>query len=227
VTHAVNFGLGNATKLALRKTPAQWLSIPQAATLRLVTIFAEDGAPDALEVTMRELGPTTIFGRLSWPQAQVQSGPNVGGAVESQATEKSLFATRNEPPQAAPTEVSFGPFRLFPSQFLLLEGDKPVPLGSRALEILIFLLERPGVLVSKQELMARVWPNVFVAPANLTVHISALRRVLRDGRDRNRFIINIPGRGYRFVASVAVLGRLEPDGIENRGAFREQRLAIP
>lgn len=71
------------------------------------------------------------------------------------------------------------------------------------MEILIALLERPGELISKQKLMARVWPDVFVAPANLTVHISALRRMLRDGRDGNRFIINIPGRGYKFVASVA------------------------
>ena len=82
-----------------------------------------------------------------------------------------------------------------------------MPLGSRALEILIVLLERPGELVSKQELMARVWPNVFVEPANLTVHISALRRALRDGRDGNRFIINIPGRGYSFVAPVEATER--------------------
>jgi DNA-binding winged helix-turn-helix (wHTH) protein len=52
--------------------------------------------------------------------------------------------------------------------------------------------------------MARVWPNIFVEPANLTVHISALRRQLRDGCDGNRFIINIPGRGYRFVAATKV-----------------------
>jgi DNA-binding winged helix-turn-helix (wHTH) protein len=79
-----------------------------------------------------------------------------------------------------------------------------VHLGSRALEILVVLLERPGELVSKQELMGRVWPNIFVEPANLTVHISALRRTLRDGCDGNRFIINVPGRGYIFVASVEV-----------------------
>jgi len=74
-----------------------------------------------------------------------------------------------------------------------------VPLGSRALHILMVLLERPGELVTRQELMARVWPNLFVDPATLTVHISALRRALRDGRDGNRFIINIRGRGYCFV----------------------------
>ena len=101
-----------------------------------------------------------------------------------------------------PTEVSLGPFRLLRTQFLFLEGDKPVPLGSRAPEILIALLERRGELVSKQDLMARVWPNAFVEPENLTVHMSALRRALRDGQDRNRFIIDIPGRGYCFIASV-------------------------
>ena len=91
---------------------------------------------------------------------------------------------------------------MIPSQFLLLERDKPVQLGSRALEILVALLERPGELITKQELLARVWPNIFVEPANLTVHVSALRRTLRDGRDGNRFIINVPGRGYSFVAEV-------------------------
>jgi DNA-binding winged helix-turn-helix (wHTH) protein len=126
-----------------------------------------------------------------------------------------------EPAGAAPIEISFGPFRLLPTQFLLLEGDKPVRLGSRALELLMVLLERPGELASKQELMARVWPDTFVEPANLTVHISALRRMLRDGRDGNRFIINIPGRGYSFVASVEVSGR------ENRvrTAFAAARVA--
>jgi DNA-binding winged helix-turn-helix (wHTH) protein len=109
--------------------------------------------------------------------------------------DRPLLDKRTEAVGAAPTEVSFGAFRVLPTQFLLLEGGKPVPLGSRVLEILIVLLERPGQLVSKQELMARVWPNIFVDPANLTVHMSALRRILRDGRDGNRFIINIPGRG--------------------------------
>jgi len=116
--------------------------------------------------------------------------------------------------------VSFGPFRLLPTRFLLLEEDKPVSLGSRALEILTVLLERPGELVSKQELMARVWPNVFVEPANLTVHMSALRRTLRDGRDGNRFIINVPGRGYSFVASVEISGRRAEHERQHRAASR-------
>jgi DNA-binding winged helix-turn-helix (wHTH) protein len=100
--------------------------------------------------------------------------------------------------------IAFGRFRLLPAQRLLLCADKPVALGSRALDILIALVERPGELLGKGELMARVWPNTFVEPANLTVHVAALRRALGDGRDGNRFIINIPGRGYQFVAAVTL-----------------------
>jgi DNA-binding winged helix-turn-helix (wHTH) protein len=120
--------------------------------------------------------------------------------------DKVIFENRTESADVPPTKVSFGSFCLLPTQFLLLEGDKVVPLGSRALEILIALLERRGELVSKQDLMARVWPNLFVDPSNLTVHVSALRRALRDGHDGHRFIVNVPGRGYRFVASVDVSG---------------------
>jgi DNA-binding winged helix-turn-helix (wHTH) protein len=162
---------------------------------------------------MRAPGSTTSFGRLAWPQAPAlarfhrEPGLDARHDVQIADVDKPCFEKRTEPTDAAPTEISFGPFRLLPTQFLLLEGHTPVRLGSRALEILIVLLERPGELVSKQELMARVWPNIFVEPANLTVHISALRRMLRDGRDGNRFIINIPGRGYSFVASVEVSQR--------------------
>ena len=153
-------------------------------------------------------GSTSAIDHLSRPQTaaltQFELVPRActGQAVQSPDFYKQSFERKAEPARTAPVEVSFGLFRLRPTQFLLLEGDMPVSVGSRALEILIVLLERPGELVSKPQLMARVWPNVFVEPANLTVNISALRRVLRDGRDGNRFIVNIPGRGYRFVADV-------------------------
>ena len=149
--------------------------------------------------------PSTLaFGRLE--QFHPEPGLEVGGAVQNRDTARPSFQKQTALAGAAPTKVSFGPFCLLPTQFLLREGDKPVPLGSRALEILIALLERHGELVSKQDLMARVWPNIFVEPANLTVHMSALRRALRDGRDGHRFIINIPGRGYCFVGAVNVSG---------------------
>jgi DNA-binding winged helix-turn-helix (wHTH) protein len=136
--------------------------------------------------------------------ARFQTEPRVDARrdLPGSDTDRAFFGTRSNPTVPAPGEIAFGPFRLLPAQFLLLEGDSPVRIGSRALGILIVLLERPSALVSKQELMDRVWPNIFVETANLTVHISALRRTLRDGRDGNRFIINVPGRGYSFVASV-------------------------
>ena len=95
---------------------------------------------------------------------------------------------------------SFGPFRLIPSEQLLLEGETPVRLGSRALDILVALVERAGEVVTKEELVRRVWPNTFVEEGNLRVHIAALRKVLHDGQAGNRYIANIPGRGYRFIA---------------------------
>ena len=101
---------------------------------------------------------------------------------------------------ASERAISFGPFSLLPGQRPLLEGDKPVRLGSRALDMLIALVERPGEVVSRDELMARVWPNTHVDEGNLKFQISALRRTLGGG---NRYLVNIPGRGYSFVAQVA------------------------
>ena len=106
----------------------------------------------------------------------------------------------------APVEqvFCFGPFRLLPTTRLLLEGDKPVQLGSRAFEVLVVLLERAGELISKEALTARVWPSTVVVEANLAVQVTALRRALRDGLDGNRYILNVPSRGYQFVAPVIV-----------------------
>jgi DNA-binding winged helix-turn-helix (wHTH) protein len=100
--------------------------------------------------------------------------------------------------------ISFDRFRLLPGQRLLLEADRPLRLGSRAFDILIALVERHGEVVSKAELMARVWPNTFVEDGNLKVHVAALRKALRDGQDGNRYLTNIPGRGYCFVAPVTL-----------------------
>jgi DNA-binding winged helix-turn-helix (wHTH) protein len=100
--------------------------------------------------------------------------------------------------------ISFGHFRLLPIQRLLWNGDRPVHLGSRAFDILVVLVERAGELVTKRELMRVVWPDTIVVEANLTVHVTALRRALGDDQADNRYIVNIPGRGYRFVAPVTV-----------------------
>src|SRR5580692_4429782 len=100
------------------------------------------------------------------------------------------------------TATSFGPFRLVTAQRRLLEGDKPVRLGGRAFDILAALVERAGELVSKEELIAQVWPTTFVDEANLKIQVSALRRALGDGQGDNRYVVNVVGRGYNFVAPI-------------------------
>ncbi|MBP0589498.1 helix-turn-helix transcriptional regulator [Paraburkholderia sp. LEh10] len=98
---------------------------------------------------------------------------------------------------------SFGPFHLLPGQHLLLEQETPVQIGGRALLLLTALVENAGVMVSKSELMARVWPTAKVEESNLKVHIAALRRVLGDDQHDRRYLATIKGRGYTFVAPVS------------------------
>ncbi len=103
------------------------------------------------------------------------------------------------------TALRFGPFVLHRSRMLLEEGGVPVRLGSRAFELLVALVERAGETVSRDELVARVWPTTVVEDTNLRVHIGALRKALRDGADGARYISNVPGRGYSFVMPVTAL----------------------
>src|ERR1700751_4474884 len=98
--------------------------------------------------------------------------------------------------------LSFGPFSLFAAERLLKKGDEPIPLGDRALDILIALAERPGEVVTRKDLISTVWPEVTVEKANLRFQMAALRKALGDGRDGARYISNISGRGYCFVAPV-------------------------
>ncbi|MBR1125703.1 winged helix-turn-helix domain-containing protein [Bradyrhizobium lablabi] len=105
--------------------------------------------------------------------------------------------------RGAENVVRFGPFRLFLHQRLLLEGDRTLRVGSRALDTLIALAERSGELVSKGELMERVWPNARVDEGSLRVTISALRRAIGDGTGGRRYILSVSGRGYSLVASTS------------------------
>jgi adenylate cyclase len=79
---------------------------------------------------------------------------------------------------------------------------EPVVIGSRAADILVLLLQQPGTLVSKDVIVATVWPGIFVEPNNLTVQIAALRRVLDAGRNGESCIQTVPGRGYRLLPEV-------------------------
>ena len=98
--------------------------------------------------------------------------------------------------------AAFGPFRLLPVERLLETVDGPVRVGSRALDILIMLVERAGEVISKKDLISQVWSGLSVDEAGLRVHIASLRKALGDGRGGTRYITNVVGRGYSFVAPV-------------------------
>jgi predicted ATPase/DNA-binding winged helix-turn-helix (wHTH) protein len=101
--------------------------------------------------------------------------------------------------------LSFGPFHLVASERLLTREGAPIELGSRALEILVVLISTPNEIVSKKDLMSRVWPDVIVEEGSLRFHIARLRKALGDGKDGARYITTLPGRGYCFVAPVSQL----------------------
>src|SRR5689334_19949532 len=98
--------------------------------------------------------------------------------------------------------LRFGPFELNVAERALKKANQVIPLGGRAYDILIALLENPGDAVSKAELIAKVWPDVTVEEGGLRVHLSALRKALGDGQFGDRYIANIQGYGYRFIAPV-------------------------
>ncbi|TSD86128.1 hypothetical protein FFK22_024185 [Mycobacterium sp. KBS0706] len=106
--------------------------------------------------------------------------------------------------------VSFGPFRLSIARRLLERNDTPVPLRSRALDLLLVLIERANEVVTKDEIMARVWPGLTVSETTLRVQIAGLRRALGDGEQDARYIANVTGRGYCFVASLTHHTGMEP-----------------
>ncbi|MCP1506064.1 putative ATPase/DNA-binding winged helix-turn-helix (wHTH) protein [Pseudomonas marginalis] len=119
--------------------------------------------------------------------------------------------------------VHFGPYRIHPRQRLVLEAGRPLRLGRRAVEILLILLEQAGNVVSKQELIARVWPKSVVEDGNLRVHMAALRKALGDGQAGQRYIVTVAQRGYSFVAPLSI----EPMTIPADGIPQSQAHNLP
>jgi predicted ATPase/DNA-binding winged helix-turn-helix (wHTH) protein len=99
--------------------------------------------------------------------------------------------------------LSFGPFSLSAGERLLTKKGAPVELGARALDILIVLSSTPNQVVSKKELMSRVWPDVVVEEGSLRFHMAGLRKALGDGKNGARYITTLAGRGYCFVAPIS------------------------
>jgi DNA-binding winged helix-turn-helix (wHTH) protein len=102
-------------------------------------------------------------------------------------------------PAAVDATLEFGRFRVLLRRRQLVADGVPIELGTRAFDLLLVLLQADGSLVTKDDLLSRVWPGIVVADENLKVQISALRRALGEDRD---FIRTEFGRGYRFTATV-------------------------
>ena len=99
-------------------------------------------------------------------------------------------------------EVRFAGFRFDPGRRELWRDGAPVRLGSRALDVLSALAAAKGNVVTKDELLARVWPGLAVEENNLQVQVSALRKALDEDRSGQSYLVTVPGRGYRLIGLV-------------------------
>jgi TolB-like protein/DNA-binding winged helix-turn-helix (wHTH) protein len=112
---------------------------------------------------------------------------------------------------------SFGPFHLDPAERRLSRDDRDLRLPPKVFETLVLLVERHGLLVSKNDLMTKLWPDTFVEEVTLAGNISSLRKTLGDesGQDQGRYIETVSKRGYRFIAQVT---EIEPPTAQTRNA---------
>jgi DNA-binding winged helix-turn-helix (wHTH) protein/tetratricopeptide (TPR) repeat protein len=116
----------------------------------------------------------------------------------------------------------FGPFLLCPGERLLLHDGEPITLAGKAYDLLVALVSQRGHLLTKDELLRRVWPGVVVEEVNLSVNMSAIRKALACARDAADWIETVPRQGYRFkapveVEDVATLQQTWPRGVESSG----------
>ena len=125
---------------------------------------------------------------------------------------------------SADAALEFGRFRVLLRQRQMLADGVPVELGTRAFDLLLVLLEADGLLVSKEELLSRVWPGIMVSEENLKVQVSALRKVLGADRD---FIRTEFGRGYRFTGVLCSNAAADAHQRPARAKLRSGRTLFP
>ena len=119
------------------------------------------------------------------------------------------------------SEVSFGPFRVSQRESRLLRDGRPVALTPKAVDVLHFLASRPDRLVTKDELLSAVWPDVIVSDASVKVCVREIRKALDDDADEPRFIETVHRKGYRFVARVEGLHAPRIDAADDDATARE------
>src|SRR5271170_5299898 len=101
----------------------------------------------------------------------------------------------------------FGPFRVNPEKEILLRAGEPIQLTPKTFQILLVLVRHSNEVVTKEDLMKTVWPDTFVEEANLSRNIFMLRKALGERPQDHRYVVTVPGRGYRLAETV----RLVPD----------------
>src|SRR6185369_6039196 len=134
---------------------------------------------------------------------------------------------------------AFDPFLVDAKKCVLLRDGKLVPLTPKAFEILLALVRHPGRVVKKEELFQLVWPDAFVEENNLPRNVSALRKALGEEPTEHKYVVTVPGQGYRFVASVRELETLDegeslpplletttPSASPNGGAPEDQQTKV-
>ena len=127
----------------------------------------------------------------------LKSTPTPGNAWGDRLSESEIKLTKEL--------YEFGPFRADPDKELLLRAGEQVPLTPKAFQILLVLLRSNRELVTKDELMKNVWPDSFVEEANLSRNVFLLRKALGEDSSEHRYIITVPGRGYRLAENVRVV----------------------
>src|SRR3982751_1443153 len=105
-----------------------------------------------------------------------------------------------------PHIYKFGDYSLDAAARVLRRLDEPVPLTPRVFTTLLYLVRHHGRVLGKDELMREIWPDAVVEENNLNQNVSTLRRVFGESRGENRYIVTVPGHGYRFAADVRAGG---------------------
>ena len=116
------------------------------------------------------------------------------------------------------SQSQFGPFLIDVRERVLRRNGRPVPLTPKAFDVLATLVEQPGRLLSKEELLQKVWPDTFVEESNLAYNVFALRKALGDTADNGEYIETVAKRGYRFIATVTPVNRRNGGTLSSKGA---------